>query len=63
MKKTILIAVILSLASLQVQAQKNFPKNEEEDSTHVMSAAYWNLWNTEEQKKIDRDIDENQSKS
>jgi len=59
MKKTILIAVILSLASLQVQAQKNFPKNEEEDSTHVMSAAYWNLWNTEEQKKIDRDIDEN----
>lgn len=34
-----------------------FPTSEKEDTGHVMSAAYWKIWNKQVSKKIDADID------
>ena len=51
MKKPMLTATVaMGLAALTLRGA---------DQNDVMSAAYWKMWNAEEQAKIDRDIDAN----
>lgn len=56
MRNTILaLALLLGCASLS--AQEKLPTSAKEDKEHIMSEAYWRLWNPKEQARIDRDID------
>lgn len=58
MKKTVL-GITLLLAGIGLNAQNTFPTSQKADKSHVMSDAYWQLWNPEVQAKIDADIDAN----
>ena len=57
MKRT----VILLLAGLccfgKIGAQHNIPRSEAEDTAHIMGKGYWQLWNTDVQRRIDADIE------
>lgn len=59
MKKTILICAFFLSFTDAVFAQSNFPKSEMEDKTQIMSSAYWQIWNSAVQLKIDKDIEQN----
>ena len=48
--------LFLCLASF---GQNAFPKYQKEDKDHIMSEAYWKLWNPQVQAKIDADIEAN----
>ena len=57
MKKLLIAAIALASGlSLSAQAPK-IPHSEAEDTHHIMSHQYWNIWNAEEQARIDADID------
>ena len=51
---TALVAVLCCFAA---QAQTRIPRCASEDTLDVMSEAYWDIWNDDEQKRIDTDID------
>ena len=57
MKKFITPILFLIAASLGAQ-EVNIPKCGTEDISNVMSQEYWNIWNDEEQARIDKDIDQ-----
>ena len=56
MKRSIL-AAILAVVAVSVQAQMHFPRSQAEDTKGYMSEAYWQIWNEEEQARIDADIE------
>lgn len=56
---TKLIVLACMFCTVSVSAQMSFPKNASEDKEHIMSEAYWKLWNDSVQQKIDADIDAN----
>jgi len=58
MRKITLI-VGMALCTYLVQAQYTCPRNAKEDKEHIMSEAYWKLWNPSVQAKIDKDIEAN----
>jgi len=58
MEKTAIAALILS-SSIVSSAEVKIPTNADEDTGKVMSQAYWDIWNPEQQKKIDADIEAN----
>ena len=58
MKKAFLSITVLFLG-LAAYAQDSIPKSQKEDKDHVMSEAYWNIWNPKVQARIDADIDAN----
>ena len=49
-------ALLLSAAA---SAQTSFPTSQKQDKDHVMSEAYWMIWNPQVQARIDADIDAN----
>ena len=54
-----LITPILFLIAASLGAQEvNIPKCGSEDTANVMSQEYWNIWNDEEQARIDKGIDQ-----
>lgn len=53
------ISILLLCMSLPVFCQNLFPKTQKEDTDSTMSEAYWNIWNSEIQARIDADIDAN----
>ncbi|MCD0488819.1 FAD-dependent oxidoreductase [Pedobacter sp. MC2016-14] len=59
MKTTIVIGILSFFFIERAFSQNTFPKSEKEDKNQVMSSAYWQIWSTDVQQKIDRDIDKN----
>lgn len=58
MKKYLTLTVLASLASLTLSAQDvRVPSCAAQDSDHIMSQAYWDIWSDAEQARIDKDID------
>ncbi len=57
--KNILVMAGVLLSSCYLQAQESFPKSAAEDKQHIMSEAYWKIWNPKVQAQIDRDIEKN----
>lgn len=51
------IALGLVCVCMSLSAQQLFPTSQKEDKEHVMSEAYWKLWNDKVQKQIDEDIE------
>ncbi len=47
----------LLLMVVSLNAQDPLPKNAQEDTEKIMSQAYWELWNPQEQARIDEDIE------
>lgn len=56
LKGITLIAAALVLAA-DLCAQSPIPRNASEDKEGIMSEAYWAMWNQDEQKRIDGDIE------
>lgn len=58
MKRLIFSGICLILAVVTLSAQKPVvPTKGSEDTKGIMSPAYWEIWNDEEQARIDADID------
>lgn len=59
MKVTKVIGLVTAalMCAANVHAQVRIPKNAAEDTEGIMSEAYWAMWNPEEQKRIDEDIE------
>ena len=55
--KRAIITVVLAAVAISTQAQPLFPRSHAEDTKGYMSEAYWNIWNAEEQARIDADIE------
>ena len=51
------VALGLVCVCMNLSAQQLFPTSQKEDKEHVMSEAYWKLWNDKVQKQIDEDIE------
>ena len=45
--KRMICVMGLACVSLGVAAQQNFPTSQQEDKDHIMSEAYWKIWNPE----------------
>ena len=55
--KRMICVLGLACVSLGVAAQQSFPTSQQEDKDHIMSEAYWKIWNPKVQKQIDQDIE------
>jgi GH35 family endo-1,4-beta-xylanase len=51
--------ICCTFLSLVAFGQNTVPRNQKEDKDHVMSDAYWAIWNPQVQAKIDADIETN----
>ena len=51
--KSLLILIMLSIG---LSAKVIIPHHQQDDTAGIMSPAYWNFWNDDEQARIDRDI-------
>lgn len=56
MKRTFIIP-LLFVVCYSSTAQVTIPRNEKEDTYHVMSSAYWQQWDEKTQSEIDADIE------
>ena len=60
MRKTIKLILLVALCSLgRGVAQNVIPLSEADDTAHIMSKGYWQLWNDDVQRRIDADIERN----
>lgn len=61
MKKSIftIICCLSTAAAFVSNAQTTFPHSAAEDKAGVMSKAYWDIWNSDVQARIDADIEAN----
>ena len=56
--KRVLLTSLAALGACIVYAQAPVvPTRQKEDTKHIMSAGYWEVWNDEEQARIDTDIE------
>lgn len=55
--KNIIVCIALALSFSAVHAQMMIPRSAKQDNEHIMSEAYWKLWNPKVQARIDADID------
>ncbi len=58
-KRCNLMIILCACCAAPVYSQLSFPRSASEDKAHIMSDAYWKLWNAAVQQKIDKDIDAN----
>ncbi len=59
MKKAIITLITLATAIYTADAQYKIPVSAKQDKKKIMSEAYWEHWNPEEQARIDNDIEKN----
>ncbi|MGM9738605.1 MAG: endo-1,4-beta-xylanase [Candidatus Cryptobacteroides sp.] len=57
--KRILPILAFFCASILLPAQNTFPTSRRADKNHIMSDAYWEIWNPSVQSRIDADIEAN----
>ena len=57
MKKALLSVAFVLFTGGFAQAQYTFPRSYAEDTKGYMSEAYWQIWNEEEQARINADIE------
>ena len=48
--------LVLFMLSIGLSAKVIIPHHQQDDTAGIMSPAYWNFWNDDEQARIDRDI-------
>ena len=57
MKRTITILVSAAVCTITLAQTPKIPSCEAEDTAHIMAQGYWDVWNADEQKRIDADIE------
>lgn len=59
MRKLLITITALAVGICTANAQYKIPTSAKQDKKKVMSEAYWEFWNPEEQARIDSDIEKN----